>query len=344
MIKRQLAGKKVAPIGLGCMGMSEFYGPSDEAQSISVLERALELGVDHFDTADMYGDGHNETLVGRLLRVAANRNKIILATKCGIKRDLNDPSKRFVDNSPEYIKAACKRSLDRLTTHIDLYYLHRISNLGTNIEESMSAMADLLAEGAINAVGLSEANIQTIRRADAALRKFTDGKHSLAALQTEFSLISRDIELNGILKVCEELGIAIVAYSPISRGLLTGQINSLKDLDETDFRRTLPRFREGVIDHNAMIAREISRIAPHVGATPAQIALSWALSRSPSLHAIPGTRRIKYLEQNWVAGEVVLSADTRAAIDRYLDTNPVSGPRYAPEILKAYGIETSTAE
>lgn len=344
MSKRQLASKFVAPIGLGCMGMSEFYGPSDEAESIAVLERALELGGDHFDTADMYGDGHNEMLVGRVLRSAGNRKDIVLATKCGIKRDPNDPLKRSVDNSPAYIKAACRRSLDRLGTHIDLYYLHRISNLGAGIEESMTAMAELLADGSIGAVGLSEADIPTIHRADAALRRLTDGKHGVAALQTEFSLMSRDLQQNGILAACEKLGIAVVAYSPMGRGLLTGRISSLNDLDEKDFRRTLPRFQSDAIERNAAVAREIGRIADDLRATPAQIALAWVLSRSPALLAIPGTRRIKYLEQNWVVGDIVLSADTLAAIDGYLGTNPVSGLRYAPEVLKAYGIDAPAAE
>jgi aryl-alcohol dehydrogenase-like predicted oxidoreductase len=325
------------------MGMSEFYGPSDETQSIAVLNRALEIGVTHFDTADMYGDGHNEKLVGSVLRSAPNRDQIILATKCGIKRDPNDPAKRAVDNSPDYIKLACRRSLDRLGTPIDLYYLHRISNLGAQIEESMAAMAELLKDGLIRSVGLSEANADTIRRADSTLRSLTDGKHGLAAIQSEFSLMSRDIEQTGIIKLCEELGIAVVAYSPIGRGLLTGEISRLDDLDEKDFRRTLPRFQAEAIERNALVAREIGRIAQDLGATPAQIALAWVFTRSPSLLAIPGTRRIKYLEQNFAAKDIVLTDEVTAAIDRVLDTNPVTGQRYAPEVLKAYGIETPAA-
>lgn len=344
MNKRKLADRYIAPIGLGCMGMSEFYGPSDEAQSVAVLERALELGVDHFDTADMYGDGHNELLVGRVLRSAARRSSIVVATKCGIKRDPNDPAKRFVDNSPAYIKTACARSLERLGTHIDLYYLHRISNLGENIEDSMGAMAELLGDGSIGAVGLSEANASTIRRADTSLRKLTGGKHRIAALQTEFSLMSRDLELSGILSVCEELGISVVAYSPIGRGLLTGKINRVSDLDTSDFRRSLPRFHADAIERNGAVAKEIARIAADCDATPAQIALAWLLNRSSSLHAIPGTRRIQYLEQNWAAGDLVLSEDALATIERYLDTNPVAGLRYAPEVLKAYGIDAAATK
>lgn len=340
MMKRRLLGTQVAPVGLGCMGMSATYGPSDEAESTRVLERALELGVDHFDTADMYGNGENERLVGRVLRAASNRSEIILATKCGIKSDPDDPTKRSVDNTPAYIKAACERSLERLDTPIDLFYLHRITNLGADIDNSMTAMADLLAQGMIRGVGLSEANIPTIRRADAVLRSLTSGVHGIAAVQTEFSLMSRDLEQSGILRVCEELEVSVVAYSPIGRGLLGGQINAFEDLADGDFRRTLPRFHSDAIARNANIAQAIQRIAADRGASPAQIALAWVLSRSPAMLAIPGTRRVQYLEENWAANEIALSSDLSLALNQYMDSITVQGLRYAPEILKIYGLET----
>lgn len=339
MTKRILAQKTVSAVGLGCMGMSEFYGATDEAESLAVLHRALELGVDHFDTADMYGDGANEVLLGRAFAAHPRRDDLLVATKCGIARDPGNPSSRIIDNSPEYIRGAWARSRDRLGTRIDLYYLHRITDRGAHIETSMAAMGELLNEGKIGGAGISEAKAETIRRAHAALLEATGGRHGLAAVQTEFSLMSRDVEINDVLATCDELGIALVAYSPIGRGLLSGRISKPDDLAGDDIRRTLPRFSADAIGRNAAIAARIAEVAEELGATSSQVAIAWVLTRSPRVHAIPGTKRIAYLEENRGAADLVLSPEILARIDAVLEANPVAGTRYTPEMMKAYGMD-----
>nr|WKF56722.1 Aldo-keto reductase IolS [Paraburkholderia busanensis] len=339
MSVRKLGPFDVNPVGLGCMGMSEFYGPTDEQQSERVLHRALELGVDHFDTADVYGYGHNEELVGRVLNGSGARERVVLATKCGIVRDKDDPAKRGIDNSPAYILEAFSKSAERLKTHIDVFYLHRISHYGEQIEASMSAMATLLKQGAIRAVGLSEASARTIERAHAELLRLTDGEHGLAAVQTEYSLMSRDVEDNGIFAACRDLGVTLVAYSPIGRGLLTDSLNTLDALDQSDYRRTLPRFSKDALASNGDLAAAIGAVAKKIGASTSQIAIAWVLSRAGNLLAIPGTKRLDYLASNVGASALTLSAQTLRELEQALNDRPVSGRRYAPEILATYGLD-----
>ncbi len=336
---RWLAGRAVAPIGLGCMGMSEFYGLTNDSESLEVLEAALGLGVEHFDTADMYGSGHNETLLGRFLAVPGRRDKVLLASKCGIVRDPNNPSLRLVDNSPEYIITACERSVQRLGSHIDLYYLHRIANGGKQIEWSMEGMARLLEEGKIGAVGLSEANADTILRADAALRVLTNGRHGISAVQSEYSLITRTVEGNDVLAACRRLGAALVAYSPISRGLLSGNLDGMTKLESDDFRRVLPRFAAGAFDHNLQLVREVRDIAEKHDANAAQVALAWLLQRSPIIHPIPGTKRVDYLRQNVVAPLLQLTQEDLYQLDSLLQRHQVQGERYTPAALAAFSMD-----
>ncbi|WP_127959825.1 aldo/keto reductase [Serratia microhaemolytica] len=336
---RQIAGRVISPIGLGCMGMSEFYGSTDDIKSLDILETAIELGVEHFDTADMYGNGHNETLLGRFLSVPGRRNKILLASKCGIVRDSHDHSARLIDNSPEYIISACERSVQRLGTHIDLYYLHRIANNGKHIEQSMEGMAHLLSERKIGAVGLSEANSDVIRRADAALRRLTNGKHGISAVQSEYSLLTRTVEGNGVLTTCEQLGAAFVAYSPISRGLLSEHFDNVENLAIDDFRRGLPRFSAVAFEHNRKIICEISFIAKRYGASIAQVALSWLLHRSPIVHPIPGTKQLSYLQQNIAAKQLQLTAIELLQLDNLLVCHHIQGERYPPSALASFSMD-----
>lgn len=339
MLKRKLGPFAVNPLGLGCMGMSEFYGPTNDQKSEDVLRRALELGVDHFDTADVYGFGHNEVLLGRVLNESGRRDHAIIATKCGIVRDKDDPGKRGIDNSPAYIHASCSRSTERLKTHIDLFYLHRISDRGEQIEESMGAMSELLSTGAISAVGLSEANAATIGRAHRELLRLTGGRHGLAAVQTEFSLMSRDIEYNDVFSTCRALGIAVVAYSPIGRGLLGNVLRSQDDLDECDFRRSLPRFTKSSIVANARFSAALAEVARSLGVSASQLAISWVLHRGENVFVIPGTKRLNYLESNVAAGDVVLTPDILQTIEERLQQAEIDGTRYTPEFMQAYGLD-----
>jgi aryl-alcohol dehydrogenase-like predicted oxidoreductase len=338
MLKRKLGLFEINPLGLGCMGMSEFYGSVDDERSERVLHRALELSVDHFDTADMYGYGHNETLLGRVLNASGRRNCVVIATKCGIVRDRTDPTRRGIDNSPAYIRESCARSTDRLKTHIDLFYLHRITGYGERIEESMSAMADLLAAGAIAAVGLSEANAATIGRAHRELLRLSHGRHGLSAVQTEYSLMSRDIERNGVLAICRELGIAVVAYSPIGRGLLGGALRSTDDLDEKDFRRTLPRFSKEAIVANSRFATSLDNVAQRLGLSASELAIAWVLHQGQNVLAIPGTTQLKNLERNVAARDIALTADTLQTLDALVQQTPTQGARYPTEVMSAYGL------
>ena len=320
----------VGAVGLGCMGMSDFYGPHDDEVSVGVLDRALELGVTLFDTSDMYGVGHNEELLGRWL--ARTRDRVSLATKFGIQRDPTDPTKRRIRGDAAYVHEACDASLRRLgTDHIDLYYAHRIDPT-VPIEETVGALAELVAAGKVRHIGLSEAAPETIRRAHAV--------HPVTAVQSEWSLWSRDIE-DGVVATCRELGIGIVPYSPLGRGFLTGTITSLDELAENDFRRSNPRFAGDSLGRNLDVATALGAIATELGVTQGQLALAWVLARGEDVVPIPGTRRTAYLEQNVAADDVVLDSDVLARIealvprgsfvgDRYPDMRPVAGMSAPP--------------
>jgi aryl-alcohol dehydrogenase-like predicted oxidoreductase len=296
------------------MGMSFAYGTPDHDEAVATIDRALELGVTFFDTADMYGFGHNEELVGKAL--ARRRDEIVLATKFGIHLDPDDPSGRGVRGDPAYVRQACDASLGRLgLDHIDLYYQHR-PDPTVPIEETVGAMAELVAAGKARHLGLSEASVDTIRRAAAV--------HPIAALQTEWSLFSRDIE-DGIVPACRELGIGIVPYSPLGRGLLTGTVASLDDLQDDDFRRTQPRFQGDNLDANLAAVAVVREIAAAHGVTPGQVALAWVTAQGDDVVPIPGTKRRRYLEENVAALDVALTADDLARLDTL---RPV-GDRYA---------------
>jgi len=293
------SGLTVSALGLGCMGMSDFYGPSDEAQGIAVIHRALDLGLTFLDTADMYGPFTNEELVGRA--IAGRRDQVVLATKFGIRRDPDDPMSRSIDGSPDYVRSACEASLRRLgVDHIDLYYQHRVDQ-STPIEETVGAMAELVAAGKVRHLGLSEAAPETLRRAAAV--------HPIAALQTEWSLWTRDVETDGVRAATTELGIGFVPYSPLGRGFLTGAIRSLDDLDPSDYRRGGPRFTQERLRENLALVDVVTELAGQKGCTPAQLALAWLLAQSDDVVPIPGTRRIERLEENLGALEVTLGPD-----------------------------------
>lgn len=319
MIPRRRLGRdgpSVSAIGLGCMGMSEFYGAGDEAESIATIHEAIERGVDFLDTADMYGVGRNEELVGRA--VAGRRDRVFLATKFGNVRG-EDGSFRGVCGRPDYVRSACEASLERLGVEvIDLYYQHRVDP-DVPIEETVGAMAGLVEAGKVRFLGLSEAAPATIRRAQAV--------HPIAALQTEYSLWSRDAEAE-LLPTVRELGIAYVAYSPLGRGFLTGQFKSPADFPDDDYRRFHPRFTGENFEKNIALVHEIEAMAAEKGCTAAQLALAWVLAQGEDVIPIPGTKRRKYLEQNIGALEVRLSSEDLERIDRILPPGAASGPRY----------------
>jgi aryl-alcohol dehydrogenase-like predicted oxidoreductase len=301
-------------IGLGCMGMSEFYGPTDDAQSLATLEAAFDAGVTLFDTADSYGIGHNEELLGRFLR--GKRERVTIATKFGLVRSKGSYERR-VDNSPAYIRQACEASLSRLgVEHIDLYYMHRLNLEQTPLEESMGALADLVRQGKIGAVGLCEVSPATLRRA-AAL-------HPVAAVQSEYSLWTRDPE-DGVLQACREVGASFHAYSPLGRGFLTGKMPALAD---GDFRNISPRFAAENLRANQRIADTVRDIAGEIGCTPAQLALAWLLAQGDDIIAIPGTKRISYLLENLGALRVALSSAQLARISAALPAGMAAGERY----------------
>ncbi|MBC7670885.1 MAG: aldo/keto reductase [Polaromonas sp.] len=326
MQQRTLGTLSVSALGLGCMGMSEFYGHADEGESIATIDRALALGCTFLDTADMYGPYTNEQLLGRAL--VGRRNEVTLATKCGLVRDATDPKKRGVSNKPEYIRQSCEGSLSRLNTdHIDLYYLHRIDPT-VPIEESVGTMSQLVAEGKIRHVGLSEMAPETLRRAHAT--------HPIAAVQCEFSLWSRDPE-DDILPLCRELGVGLVPYSPLGRGFLTGQITSAEDLDANDFRRHSPRFQGDNLGRNLALVEAVRMLAAAKGCTPAQLALAWVLAQGDDIVPIPGTKRVKYLEDNIGALDVRLDAADLASLDAAFPRDAAAGARYHADAMGMLG-------
>jgi aryl-alcohol dehydrogenase-like predicted oxidoreductase len=309
------AALTVSTLGLGCMGMSEFYGTADEAEAAATISRALDLGVSFLDTADMYGPFTNEQLVGRA--IAGRRDEVVLATKFGNVRNPDDPTDRRIDGSPEYVRSACDASLQRLgVDHIDLYYQHRVDR-SVPIEETVGAMAELVAAGKVRYLGLSEASPETIRRAHAT--------HPITALQTEYSLWTRDLEAE-ILPTVRELGIGLVPYSPLGRGFLTGTITSTDDLDPDDFRRHNPRFQGDALQANLAIVEAVRAIADELGATPGQVALAWVLAQGDDVVPIPGTKRVRYLEENVAAAAVSLTPADLGRLDAAVPA-PV-GERY----------------
>jgi len=323
MHTRTLAdGLRVSALGLGCMGMSEFYGPRDDAESLRVLHRAADLGVTLFDTADMYGPHHNEELLGRFLR--EHKPDAVIATKFGIVREPGAYA-RTIDNSPAYARQSCEASLGRLgVEHIDLYYVHRIDP-SRPIEEVMGALAELVQEGKIGHIGLCEVSAETLRRAHAV--------HPVAAVQTEYSLWTRDVEAE-VLPACRELGIGFVPYSPLGRGFLTGTYDQGTTFAEGDFRAHLPRFAEENMAVNRSIVDVVREVAAQNDCTPAQIALAWLLAKGDDIVPIPGTKRLRYLDENVAAADIVLSARDVEALDTAVDHLPVAGARYTEEGMK----------
>lgn len=312
----------VSTLGLGCMGMSEFYGPRDDQQSLQVLRRAVELGVSFFDTADMYGPHHNEELLGRFLAScsAEERDRLVIATKFGIVRS-NDPAARNVRNDPDYIRQCCEASLRRLgVERIDLYYMHRLEK-GRPVEEAMGVLSELVQEGKIGHIGLCEVSPETIRRAH--------DVHAVTAIQTEYSLWTRDVE-DEILPLCRELGIGFVPYSPLGRGFLTGTFKSGKDFGEGDFRAALPRFAPENLAANMAIADKVHHFASERNASPAQVALAWLLAQGEDIVPIPGTKKLRWLEDNCAAPRLTLTPQEVETLGETIAALPVVGDRYTP--------------
>ena len=326
--KRRLGrrGPEVSAVGLGCMGMSEFYGPGDDAESIATIHAALDAGVNLLDTADVYGPHTNEVLVGRAIR--GRRPEAVLATKFGIVRDPAEPAKRGVSGRPEYVRSSCDASLKRLGVEtIDLYYQHRVDP-STPIEETVGAMAELVGAGKVRYLGLSEAGPETLRRACKV--------HPITALQSEYSLWSRDVE-DGAIAACRELGIGFVAYSPLGRGFLTGQIKRFEDLAPDDWRRGSPRFQGANFDKNMEMLRHVEQLAAEKGCTPSQLALAWVLSRGQDIVPIFGTKRRKYLAENLGALEVRLDERDLRRIEQVAPKGAAAGDRYAPALMQYIG-------
>ncbi len=315
-------GPQVSALGLGCMGMSFAYGPADEEESLRVLHRYLELGGNFLDTAEIYGPYKNEELLGRFLRQVP-RKSVVVATKFGFR--IAPDGTRTVDSSPATVRRACDASLARLGIEtIDLYYQHRVDP-NVPIEETAGAMAELVSAGKVRTLGLSEAGPEALRRAAKV--------HPIAALQSEYSLWTRDVETNGVLATCRELGITFVPYSPLGRGFLTGAIQKLEDLDPSDWRRTNPRFGEQALRANLRLAETVKEIAAEKGVTPAQLALAWVLAQGEDIVPIPGTKRVRYLEENMGALKVTLTASDLKNIAARLAQIQVVGERYAPDMM-----------
>lgn len=317
-------GPTVSALGLGCMGMTYAYGTGDETESIATIHRALDLGLDFLDTADMYGPHTNEELLGRALK--GRRDQVFLATKFGILFDPNEPTKRGVNGRPEYVRASVEGSLTRLgTDHIDLYYQHRI-DADVPVEETVGAMADLVAQGKVRYLGLSEASAATLERAHAV--------HPITALQSEYSLWTRDLEHNGVIEACERLGVGLVPYSPLGRGFLTGKIESASELEAGDFRLQTPRFQGENFHRNLALAESVKQLAAQRGCTPAQLALAWVLGRGEHIVPIPGTKRRTYLEENLGALSVTLDDGDLAALDQVFRPEAIAGNRYSDVGMK----------
>jgi aryl-alcohol dehydrogenase-like predicted oxidoreductase len=323
MKKRKLSQLDVTALGLGCMGMSYVYGPADEGESLAVLQRYIEKGGNFLDTAEIYGPYKNEELVGKFLREVP-RERVIVATKFGF-RIASDGTLDGPDGSPSNVRRACEGSLRRLGIEtIDLYYQHRVDP-SVPIEETVGAMAELVHSGKVRALGLSEAGVDTLKRAQSV--------HPIAALQSEYSLWSRDVERNGILAACRQLGIGFVAYSPLGRGFLTGAIQKPSDLAPDDWRHTNPRFQGEAFERNLQIATHVKNLAQRKGCSPAQLALAWVLAQGEDIVPIPGTKRVRYLEDNLGALDVTLTPDELTQINHLFPPGVAQGERYAESMM-----------